>query len=141
MSDSSRFGDDKPIDVANEIAKTDARLPIHIDRNMPLDITIRTIALGIAQRHIGDTVVREGGLYQQLKMDNKLGHTVSIDDVIRGALIFERYLWGEWSKGIAESALAQTDTEMSEAIEKMWDEKLKNAADDDPNQPSSGNSP
>lgn len=111
---------DDPINVEKELSAANARLPITIDRNMPLDITLRTIALTIAQRHVGDTVVREGDLYQQLKMDNKLGQVVSIDDVVRCALVFERYLWGEWSKGIAENAANTVAGEMAEEIEKQF---------------------
>ena len=143
MSDSSKFagGDEGPINIPKELAAVDSRLPIHVDREMPLDITMRVVALGIAQRHVGDTVVREGGLYQQLKMDNKLGHTVSIDDVVRAALVFERYLWGQWSKGIAEQALQETSTELADALEKVMEEKLGPTGNDDPVQSSGGATP
>ena len=108
---------------------------------MPLDITMRVVALGIAQRHVGDTVVREGDLYQQLKMDNKLGRAVSIDDVVRAALVFERYLWGQWSKGIAEQALQETSTELADVLEKVMEEKLGPTGNDDPVRSSGGATP
>jgi hypothetical protein len=102
---------------------------------MPLDIQLRTIALTIAQRHVGDTVVKEGNLYQQLKMDNKLGTAVSLDDVVKIALVLERYLWGEWSKGLAEHAIAQTSTDLADALE---EEFKKTVGDDDPTRPHGG---
>ena len=104
------------IDVSKEITAANERLMVNIDREMPLDITLRSIALTIAQRHCGDTTVKEGNLYQQLKMDNKLGGPLSVNDVLRAALIFEAYLWGKWSKDIAGKAMEQTLKEMDEAI-------------------------
>lgn len=123
------------IDVSHELQEANAKLPVNIDREMPLDITLRTIALAVAQRHVGDTCVKEGGLYQQLKMDNKLGNAVSVDGVVRAALIFERYLWGEWSKGIAENAINAVSNEIADAIEEQFEEKLR-GSDDDPSRPS-----
>lgn len=120
------------IDVKKELEEANARLPVVIDGPMPLDIQLRSIALTIAQRHVGDTCVKEGNLYQQLKMDNKLGSAVSVDDVVRAALVFERYLWGEWSKGLAENAMAEVSTKIADAIEKELDRKI---GDDDPTRP------
>ena len=105
------------MNVEKELSEAQARLPIAVDRDMPLDITLRTIALTIAQRHVGDTCVKDGELYQQLKMDNKLGKVVSVDDVIQTSLFFERYLWGEWSKGIAEHAIEAVSHEAADALE------------------------
>lgn len=120
-------------DVQKEIAEADARLPIPISSTMqmPLDVTIRSMALSIAQRHCGDTVVREGNLYQHLKMDNKLTGPLTVDHVLHCALIFERFLWGEWSKGIAGDALAQTMAEVDEVIKKEF-------PDEPPTRPHSG---
>jgi hypothetical protein len=109
------------IDVPKELAEAEGRLPVIVDREMPLDMTIRTIALTIAQRHVGDTVIREGNLYTQLKMDNKPIKPVSVDDVMNAALVFERYLWGEWSKGIAENALESTMTDVAAYVEKQFE--------------------
>ena len=54
------------LDISKEITEANARLPIDVSQvNMPLDITIRSIALSVAQRHCGDTTVKEGNLYQQ----------------------------------------------------------------------------
>lgn len=114
------------IDVEQELSEANARLPVVLpDRDMPLDIQIRSIALAVAQRHVGDTCIKEGGLYQQLKMDNKLGGFVSVDDVVKAALIFERYLWGEWSRGIAEHAMAEVSTAAADAIEKEFEARQK----------------
>ena len=64
------------LDVPEEWAEANSRLPVNLgDYQMPLDIGIRSVALTLAQRHCGDTVVREGNLYQYLKADNKLGGT------------------------------------------------------------------
>ena len=110
------------IDVEKELSEANARLPVSLtDASLPMEFQIRSIALTLAQRHVGDTCVKEGGLYQQLKMDNKLGHAVSVDDVVKAALVLERYLWGEWSKGIAENAIAATMTKVADAIEAEFD--------------------
>lgn len=124
------------IDIAQEIEGAEARLPVKIDQPLPVALALRTTALMVAQRHVGDTCVKEGGLYQQLKMDNKLGNDVSIDDVLRAALVFERYLWGEWSKGIAENAMAAIETQVADAIEEEFKKRM-DGGDDDPTHPSS----
>lgn len=122
------------IDVQKELDAANAQLPVVLaDHPMPLDIQIRSIALTLAQRHVGDTCVKEGALYQQLKMDNKLGNCVSIEDVIKAALVFERYLYGEWSKGIAEHAIEKASTEIADAIERKFED-----VESDPTRGSSG---
>ena len=63
-------------------------------------------------------------------MDNKLGGVVSVEDVIRTALIFERYMWGEWSKGIAEHVLEKATTKIADEIEKQFDAAIDVEADD-----------
>lgn len=123
---------DDPINIPKELEEANARLPINLsDQPMPLDMNIRSIALTLAQRHVGDTVVKEGGLYQQLKLDNKPLHAVSVEDVIRVALVFERYLWGEWSKGIAEHALEATLTEAGDVLEDEFKKRRDNNRPDD----------
>lgn len=124
------------IDVEQEIADATAQLPVALpDREMPLDIQMRSIALAIAQRHVGDSCIKEGGLYQQLKMDNKLGNVVSVEDVVRTALVFERYLWGELSKGIAENAIAAVTTAAADAIEKEFEARSKTVEDEFKDEP------
>ena len=124
------------IEIKKEIDEANARLPVAMpDTEMSLEMTIRCTALLIAQRHVGDSCVKEGALYQQLKMDNKLGHVVSVDDVIRTALVMERYLWGEWSKGIAENALAAMGTDIADAVEREF-EKRSTIPDEPPVRPS-----
>jgi hypothetical protein len=93
----------------------------------------------VTQRHVGDTCVKEGALYQQLKMDNKLGGVVGIDDVVRAALVFERYLWGEWSKGLAENAIDAVSKEAADEIEERLKARFeKEFKDEPPIRPSSG---
>lgn len=114
------------IDIEKELAEAHQRFPVTLpDGPLSLDMQMRTIALTVAARFCSDTTVKEGGLYQQLKMDNKLGGTISVDDVLKASLVFERYLWGEWSHGIAEHALEQVSTEAADAIESAYKEKLK----------------
>ena len=104
-------------DIPAEIAAADTRLAINNSNlEMPLDITIRSIALSVAQRHAGDRTVKEGNLYQQLKMDNKLGGPLTTEDVIRAALAFEMYLWGKWSQAIAGKAMETVIDEMEKSI-------------------------
>jgi hypothetical protein len=110
---------DQPIDIKVSLAAAQAALPVALpDANAPLDMTIRMLALTIAQRHIGDTVIREGNMYQQLKMAGKDIRDVRVEDVVNCALVFERYLWGEWSKGIAENAIESTLSEAGDILEK-----------------------
>lgn len=128
------MSDEAPINVKHELEAAQERLPINIDSSsMPIDFTLRAMALTIAQRHVSDTCIKEGNLYQQIKMDNKLGETVSVKHVINAALVFERYLWGEWSKGIAENALAATETKVADYLERqLRGEGEPDIADDDP---------
>ncbi len=104
-------------DVSKEIEAADNRLVINNTAlEMPLDITIRSIALAVAQRHAGDRTVKEGNLYQQLKMDNKLGGPLTTEDVLRAALAFEMYLWGKWSQDIAGKAMETVLGELDKAV-------------------------
>lgn len=120
------------LDVGKEIAEASQRHAIDISQsNMPLDMTVRSVALTLATRHCGDTVVSEGNLYQQLKMDNKLAGPLTPSHVIHCALIFERFLWGEFSKGLAGEAMANAMDE----VEKVVSEKFK---DEEPIRPHSG---
>ena len=128
------MSDQKPLDmdIPKELSEANEQLPIKLgDRIMPLDITLRSIALTLAQRHCGDKVVREGNLYQQLKMDNKLSGPLTTDHVIHTALIFEAYLWGKWSTGIADAMIEKTLEEAKQVLEK----ELK---DEEPTRPHSG---
>ena len=127
------------IDVSKELTEANARLPVNIHREMPLDITIRSIALSIAQRHCGDTTVKEGNLYQQLKMDNKLVGPLTVNHVLHAALIFEAYLWGKWSQNIAGKAMEQTLDELNAAIERGdLDKQIDGLAEEPPVRPHSG---
>lgn len=120
------------LNVATELAAAGPTHAIDISQAaMPLDMTVRSVALTLATRHCGDATVKEGNLYQQLKMDNKLAGPLTPDHVIHCALIFERFLWGEFSNGLAADAMAQTMEEVEEVIK----EKFK---DEDPSRPHSG---
>ncbi len=111
-------------DVGKEIEDANKRLAIDLSQQeMPLDIALRATALTIAQRHCCDITVKEGNLYQQLKMDNKLTGPLTIDHVIHCALIFERFLWGAWSKGIAQDAMTSTLDEVDEALKREFEEE------------------
>ena len=127
------------IDVSKELTEANARLPVNINREMPLDITIRSIALSIAQRHCGDTTVKEGNLYQQLKIDNKLVGPLTVNHVLRAALIFEAYLWGKWSQDIAGKAMEQTLDELNAAVDcGDLDKHIDGLAEEPPVRPHSG---
>lgn len=124
------------LNVTNELAAASGGHAIDISQtNMPLDMTVRSVALTLATRHCGDTVVSEGNLYQQLKMDNKLAGPLTPSHVIHCALIFERFLWGEFSKGLAGDAMADALGEAEDAIKKHTDEAFK---DEEPIRPHSG---
>lgn len=128
------------LDIPSELAEANKRLPIDMSQvPMPLDVTIRSVALSVAQRHCGDTTVKEGNLYQQLKMDNKLAGPLTVDHVVRCALIFEMYLWGKWSQDIAEKAMEQTMGELEKAIEAgAFDRPVDDLKDEPPTRPHSG---
>lgn len=130
---------DEP-DISKEIAESNARLPIDMSNvEMPLDITIRSVALSIAQRHCGDMTVKEGNLYQQLKMDNKLAGPLTVEHVVHCALIFEMYLWGKWSQDIAGKALEQTIGELDKAIKSgEFDKHIDELKEEPPTRPHSG---
>lgn len=120
------------MDIQKEIDEAKERLPVALpDTPMAIDYQLRCTALLIAQRHVGETCVKDGSLYTQLKMDNKLGQPVSTDDVIKAALVFERYLWGEWSKGIAENAINAVSTEIADGLEEAFGGKLEDVPDAD----------
>ena len=124
------------LNVSTEIAAASGTHAIDISQtNMPLDMTVRSVALTLATRHCGDTVVSEGNLYQQLKMDNKLAGPLTPGHVIHCALIFERFLWGEFSKGLAENAMEDTLANVEEVIRKRVDESFP---DEDPSRPHGG---
>jgi hypothetical protein len=120
------------IDLPKELDDAQNRLAVDLSPlQLPLDMAIRSMALTIAQRHCGDTAVKEGNLYQQLKMDNKLIGPLTIDHVLHCALIFEMYLWGKWSKNIAGEAMERTLDELDAAIK-------KDLKDEPPTRPHSG---
>lgn len=123
--------------IEKEIALADNRLAINNTQlEMPLDITIRSIALSVAQRHCGDRTVKEGNLYQQLKMDNKLGDALSTEDVLRAALAFEMYLWGKWSQDIAGKAMESVLGELDKAVKSgAFDERIEELKDEPPIRP------
>lgn len=126
--------------MSKEIVAANARLPIDVSRtDMPLDITMRSIALSVAQRHCGDVTVKEGNLYQQLKMDNKLAGPLTVEHVVHCALIFEMYLWGKWSENIAGKAMEDTMAELGKAIESgVFDKRVDELMDEPPIRPHSG---
>lgn len=125
---------DEAVNLPEEIKAADARLALDTSNTqMPLDMTVRTMALTLAQRHCGDTTVKEGNLYQQLKMDNKLVGPLTVEHVIHCALIFERFIWGEWSKGLAGEAMTEALDEMNGALKREF-------KDEPPVRPHSGGS-
>jgi hypothetical protein len=132
--------DDEGVNISKELTEANARLPVNLgDYQMPLDIAIRSIALTIAQRHMGDRTVHEGALYNALKMDNKLGGPLTVDDVLRAALIFEAYMWGKWSKDMAGRAIEQTLDELDAAIKGgALDKHIDEIIDEPPTRPHGG---
>lgn len=128
------------LNLSTEISEANACLPIDVSQvEMPLDITIRSIALSVAQRHCGDTVVKEGNLYQHLKMDNKLSGPLTKEHVIYCALIFEAYLWGKWSQDIAGKAMDATLGELEKSIKGgAFDKHIDELKDEPPTRPHQG---
>lgn len=121
------------IDIAQEVKEANAQLPLDLSQQrLPLSMALRSMALTIAQKHCGDTVVSEGNLYQQLKMDGKLGGPLTVDHVINTARVFERYLWGEFSRGLAEEAMESVLGEVEEVISKKADDIAEAGATSEP---------
>lgn len=127
MSDTTAHDDEGgDIDTSAMLEAANKQLVVDMSKtSMPLDIQIRTIALTIGAKFVSDTCVKEGALYNALKMDNKLGDVVSLDHAMRAALVFERYLWGEWSKGIVTNSMAATAEEYSTAMADSIEEELR----------------
>ncbi len=131
--------------IEDALADENKHLAIDLSRlELPLDMAIRSTALTLAVRHTGDRTVKEGNLYQQLKMDNKLGGPLDVNHVLHAALIFERFLWGEWSKGIAgeamDATMAEVETILKRDSDKFVDETNPDAdyVKDDPIAPHGG---
>lgn len=119
-------------DVGEQITQANERLPVDLSQMaMPLDMQVRSVALTLAQRHCGDTVVSEGNLYQQLKMDNKLTGPLTVEHVIHVAIVFERFLWGEFSKGLVHDAVGTALDEADAALKEHF-------KDEEPTRPHSG---
>jgi hypothetical protein len=55
---------------------------------------------------------------------------VRVEDVVNCAIVFERYLWGEWSKGIAENAIESTLSEAGDVLEKELKARKNHPVDD-----------
>ena len=91
--------------------------------NMQLDLTkdekLRTTALMLAVRYHQDTVVKEGELYQQMKMDQKQLRTTSAKIVVEYAWEFEQYLRGESEvvKRLEEAFMERLERRLAEQEE------------------------
>lgn len=57
--------------------------------------------------------------------DGPMPLDVQMRTIALTALVFERYLWGEWSKGIAEHAIDQASSDAADAIEAEYQKKMK----------------
>lgn len=121
------------IDVEKELGEANARLPIVIDGQLPLEFQVRSIALTIAQRHCGDTVIKDGVMYQQYKMEGRNMKALDYGDVVKMAIIFERYLYGEFSKGVMENAVNAISTDFADAMEKEYRKREKGDPPEEPN--------
>ena len=102
--------------------------------NMQLDLTkdekLRTTALMLAVRYHQDTVVKEGELYQQMKMDQKQLRTTSAKIVVEYAWEFEKYLRGE------SETVQRLEEALLDRIERRLVEELAEEEADDGNAPS-----
>jgi hypothetical protein len=127
-------------DAVGEASSADAQLPVAIGNyQLPLPFAIRSMALSIAGRYIGDVAVKDASYYQALKLDNKLGPSADLQLLLHYAMNLERYLWGQWSKDIAGEAMEKTLDELDAAVKAgEFDEEIAKAAsgeDDNPNRP------
>lgn len=76
---------------------------------IPADTMIRMAALGMAVRYCGDNVIKDGTMYQQLKLDGKPIKEGSHDLVLQSAVAFERYLRGDYQDLVDELVYGDFD--------------------------------
>jgi hypothetical protein len=124
---------DEELDVQKELAAENTKMAVDISGvSLPLEVQVRSVALTLAVRHCGDTVVSEGNLYQQLKMDGKLGGPLTVDHVINCARLFEAFLWGKWSKGVAAEVIEKTIKDAEDIINEELDRKFDSETEGKP---------
>jgi len=73
-------------------------VPVPISR----DDGIRMMALSMAIKHIESTMLRDGALYQQLKLDGREIGVLRANAVLEKAIDFERYLRGDYADMAAQ---------------------------------------
>lgn len=81
------------------------------------EIKIRSIALAMATRHHGEAVIQDADMYRMLKMENEHRITpLTPQMVVDTAVLFERYLLGEFSRGLTDDVLAEVMNEIDDKL-------------------------
>lgn len=82
--------------------------------NMTKDEKLRVTSLMMAINYHRETIVHDPGMYQQLKMDNKMLSATTAHKVVAQAVIFEMYLRGGYDELVAEAVEEDGQTTIDE---------------------------
>lgn len=109
--------------ITNEADEFLGPLPAEV-ANAPLFLdpaqSVRTLALTMAVKYHGDTIIKDGGMYQQLRMEQKDIQPTHVNVVLKTAIEFERYLRGDYAEMV--------DQLVGGDFEKWLGEKVEEAA-------------
>lgn len=98
----------------------------------PLNMTkgekLRVTSLMMAINYHRETIVHDPGMYQQLKMDNKMLSPTTAHLVVAQAAIFEMYLRGGYSEMVQQAV--EDDAELTMENEAGLAEIIRKTADD-----------
>ncbi len=98
-------------------------------RNQPIEPMcrmdmLRVTALGMAVRYYTETIIKDGVMYQQKKMEGANLQPASHEGVLRCAISFERYLRGDY----AEMADLIVDGDFNAWLKEQTERAIKMAA-------------
>ena len=108
--------------------------------NVPTDMTkhekIRVTALMMAINYHRETIVHDPGMYQQLKMDNKILSPTTAHKVVAQAATFDLYLRGGYDPIVADLVKDDAKTtvdegELAETIRRTADDIFGPTPDDE----------
>jgi len=89
------------------------RLPVDVSIDeLPVEAKIRTIALMMATRYHAQGVIKDAPMYLQLKHEGAAMQALTPQVVIETARLFERFLLGVFSRGLAEEAMEEVAAEL-----------------------------
>ena len=98
------------------------------DLEMTKDEKLRVTSLMMAINYHRETIVHDPGMYQQLKMDNKILSPTTAHMVVAQAAIFEMYLRGGYDDLVHQAI--EDDAETAMKNEEGLAEVIRRTADD-----------